>query len=345
MQRLLKLTMIGNIAMLLAASAFAAPSTNTFTVATYNVENWLLMERSGKPDQPKPADQKKAVFDVLAHVRADVLGLEEMGTKADLAELADGLKARGLEYPHVEWIESSDTNRHVALLSRFPIAQRFSRTDYTYLLAGKPTRVQRGLLDVQVKFNDAYSFRVIVAHLKSKRQTPDGDQAVMRGEEAKLLRTHIGKALKDEPQMNLIAIGDLNDTPDSEPVRTIIGVAPFALMDLMPVDSKGGRDTHLWRARSQFSRIDYLVVSPGMANEYVPESARIVDVEGWDKASDHRAVYAKFYAEDRKTPPAPATTESSTQTRYAAILGLVAFVIVAGSATITVVSRQRPSQR
>ena len=178
---------------LLAATSLTAQSTNAFTVAAYNVENWVLMERNGKPDQPKPASEKQAVFAVVAQIRPDVLSVAEMGTTNELAELAAGLRAKGLDYPYREWIEGADTNRHVALLSRFPIAQRFSRTDYTYLLAGKPTRVQRGFLDVLVKVNDDYSFHAIVAHLKSKRQTPEGDQAVMRAEEAKLLRTHIGK--------------------------------------------------------------------------------------------------------------------------------------------------------
>ena len=148
MRRLGKLTTVLSIAALVAVSSFAAQPTNTFTVAAYNLENWLLMDRDGQPDQPKPDSQKKAIFAVIAKVRPDVLGVEEMGSTNDLAELANGLRSQGLDYPYREWIQGADTNRHVSLLSRFPIVERFSRTDYNYLINGQPQRIERGILDV-----------------------------------------------------------------------------------------------------------------------------------------------------------------------------------------------------
>jgi endonuclease/exonuclease/phosphatase family metal-dependent hydrolase len=338
----------------IAVAAFATESTNTFTVAAYNVENWVLMERNGKADQPKPPAEKEAVFKILAQVRPDVLGVEEMGTADELEDLIGGLHEKGLEYPYREWIEGADSTRHVALLSRFPIARRFSRTDYNYLLNDKPQRIERGILDVEVKVNDSYSFRAVVAHLKSKRQSKIGDQAVMRLEEAKLLRAHVGKALKDNSRLNLITMGDFNDTPESEPIRTIIGELPFNLFDLMPVDSKGGHDTHYWKARDLFSRIDYLIVSPGMSNDYVEGSAHIADVPEWNDGSDHRAVYARFYDHDIGEPtatapaaktqapvtetPAPPAEKSSPPYAMLAIVVVVVIVIAA-----IIVYRQRPA--
>jgi endonuclease/exonuclease/phosphatase family metal-dependent hydrolase len=329
----------------LAAPVFAQ-STDTFTVAAYNVENWLLMERDGQKDQPKPAAEREAVSRVIAQVRPDVLGVEEMGTADELDDLLGGLHEKGLEYPYREWIEGADPTRHVALLSRFPFAQRFSRTDYNYLLNGKPQRIERGILDVEVKVNDQYSFRAVVAHLKSKRQSKIGDQAVMRLEEAKLLRAHVGKALKNTPGLNLIVMGDFNDTPESEPIRTLLGEPPFNLFDLMPVDSKGGHDTHYWKFRDLFSRIDYLIASPGLSNEYVEGSARIADVPEWNDASDHRTVYARFYDHDIGEPPGtvvaagPATEKTSPP--YVTLVIVVAVVVVIAA---IIVYRQRPRSK
>lgn len=343
-QRFQRFTTILCGAVLFAASSFAAESTNTFTVAAYNVENWVLMDRDGKADQPKPQAEQEAVFKVLAQVRPDVLGVEEMGGTNQLAELANGLREHGLDLPYREWIQGGDPTRHVALLSRFPIARRFSRTDYTYLLNGEPRPIERGILDVEVKVNDNYSFRVVVAHLKSKRQSKIGDQAVMRLEEAKLLRSHVGKALKDNPQLNLIAMGDFNDTPESEPIRAIIGESPFNLFDLMPVDSKGGHDTHYWKFRNLFTRIDYLITSPGMSNEYVEGSARIADVPEWNDASDHRAVYARFYQHDVGATPAGVTLTPTTGPSCPS--GYVVTAVVAGVVVLIaaiVVYRQRPT--
>lgn len=299
MHSLRKLAPVFSAVLLATTRLPAAPSTNTFTVAAYNIENWNEIERSGRPNQPKPASEKEAVWKVLTRVRPDVLGVEEMGKANDFAEFVTGLRNRGLDYPHTEWIQSADADRHVALLSRFPIEQRLSRTDYTYVLDGRSLPVQRGFLDVSVRVNDHYTFRAVVAHLKSKRQSSQGDQAGMRREEAKLLRAHIGKALKDDPQLRLIAMGDFNDTPESESIRTLVGETPFALFDLMPVDSQGRHDTHFWKARDLFSRIDYLITSPAMHADYVEGSARIADVPEWTAASDHRAIYARFLESDR----------------------------------------------
>ncbi len=283
------------------AAATASGATNqTFVVAAYNVENWLTMEAPDRPDGAKPEESKEKAVDMIALVRPDVLGVSEMGTRKDLADLTERLKKRGLDYPHQEWVEGADRTRHVALLSRFPIARRYSRTDYTYEMRDRPMRMQRGILDVQIRVNRSYSTRIIVVHLKSKREIPDGDQQHMRLEEARLLRAHIGKALKREPELNLLVMGDLNDTDNSETYKAIVGEPPFALVDLQPVTEKGYKGTHYWRGKREFSRIDYLLASPGLANEFVKGSAKIAQIEGWFLASDHLLISAEFYADDRK---------------------------------------------
>ncbi len=320
---------VATICLFAATSPVEAQSSNTFTVAAYNVENWVLMDRFGKQDQPKPDSERTAVLEIIAAVRPDVLGLGEMGQTNDLADVAAGLRQRGLDYPYSEWIQGSDGVRHVALLSRFPITERFSRNDYTYQLNDKPMLIQRGFLDVLVQVNDHYAFRAIVVHLKSKRPTDEGDQAVMRLEEARLLRQHIGKVLKKDPHLNLLAIGDFNDTPESEAMRTIIGDAPFQLVDLVPVDSQGKPYTHLRRRTQEYSRIDYLVASPAMSNEYVAGSARAADPPGWDKGSDHRAIYARFYDHDldQSAPVETSTTAARRATAQGTILIMVTITI------------------
>src|SRR5262245_32906817 len=87
--------------LLLALTTLACPVTwgevsNTFTVASYNVENWVLMERKSQTNQPKPETERAAVIEVLASVKPDVLGVIEIGSKKELAELSDGLRKRGL---------------------------------------------------------------------------------------------------------------------------------------------------------------------------------------------------------------------------------------------------------
>ena len=306
MKRLLTALFIALVTPLLAES------TNQFIIADYNVENWYSIERQGKPDQPKPIAEREGVLTVITTIRPDVLAVEEMGKTNDFAEFAAGLRAKGLDFPYQEWVQGADADRHVCLLSRFPIVTRQPQTNDTYLVDGKTTHVQRGFLDVMVKVNESYSFRALVAHLKSKRRSDYGDQAAMRLEEARLLRAHIGQILKESPAQNLVAMGDFNDTPDSEPIQVILSDPTVHLFALHPLDSTGKDGTHFWRARNEYSRIDYLVVSPGMSNEYVEGSARIADVPAWKTASDHRLLYGQFYDHDRGRVAEPAAATAVT---------------------------------
>src|ERR1043166_7817949 len=98
--------------LLLPASRAIAQTTNTFTIASYNIENWLLMERHGTADQPKPEEEKAAVYKVIGSIHPDVQGVCEIGSTTDFGELANGLKESGLDYPFREWIEGANLDRH-----------------------------------------------------------------------------------------------------------------------------------------------------------------------------------------------------------------------------------------
>lgn len=291
--------------LLVAAARADQPAPGTFTVAAYNLENWVLMERHGVSNAPKPEVEREAVVSVLTGVKPDVLGIEEMGTTNDLTDLRLRLKKRGLNYPYIEWIQGADPTRHVALLSRFPIVERLSHTNQAYQLAGHPMRIERGILDVRIQVNPRYSFRALVVHLKSKRQTEMGDQAVMRLEEARLLHQQIEEILRRDPNENFVIMGDFNDTPDSPAIHELTNTNCHSLFVLHPRDSKGYDSTHFWKFQRdpshRWSRIDYLMASPGMSNEYVAGSAKINDPHGWLDASDHRAISARFHIGDRGT--------------------------------------------
>jgi endonuclease/exonuclease/phosphatase family metal-dependent hydrolase len=333
--------LLGVLSILAIAFVTQAQTNATFTVGAYNVENWNSITRDGQTNQPKPQAAKDAVVAVIIEARPDILGLEEMGKTNDLAELRAMLAAKGLDYPHTEHVQAADKDRHVCLLSRYPIVSRQSRTDYTYELAGHTTANGRGILDVTVQVNPQYAFRALVVHLKSKRQV-DGsaDQAQVRLEEAKLLRAHIGKALKQDANENLIVMGDFNDTPEAAPIKAIVGEPPFALFPLPCKTSRGYEGTHLWRGRGEWSRIDYLMTSPGMSNEFIEGSAKIREGRADAEASDHRMVYASFQARDIGPAPQPkvvatakpakpiAISQTSAPVLYAVIIGLFAVVIV-----------------
>jgi predicted extracellular nuclease len=119
----------------------------------------------------------------------------------------------------------------------------------------------------------------------------------MRAKEASSLRDHIDTILAAAPDTNLMLFGDLNDTKNEYPIRQIIGSkgAPNHMMDLGLRDRRGEHWTYYWH---EYSRIDYLLVSPGLLKEVVPRKCGIDDSPFWNQASDHRAIYAVVFAVD-----------------------------------------------
>ena len=266
-------------------------------VASYNVENYLKMERKvdGKtvPDAPKPEQEIAAVIDVVKEINPDILGIVEMGDEKTLDEFRARLKAAGLDYPHKEWVRGTDAARHVALLSRFPIVARNSRDEVPFELNGKQMRVGRGILDVTVKLADNFLLHLVGAHLKSRREVPDLDQVAMRAKEAWYLREHLDKILRANPEEKLLLFGDMNDTKNEYPIKELLGSTrdPLRMKDLFLTDYYGYRWTHYWSSADIYSRIDYLMVSQGLWPDINMDKSGISSSRIWYKASDHRAIF------------------------------------------------------
>ena len=288
-------------------------SAEIFRVAAFNVENYL--------DQPtesrrsiKSDEAKAKVRETILAMKPDVIAFEEMGTLSALLELRDSLKRNGLEFPHYEHVSGWDTNIHVAVLSRFPIVTRRPHTNDTYLLNGRRYHVSRGFSEVDIQVNPDYQFTLIGAHLKSRRAVPEADEAEMRLEEAKLLREIVDKKLANNPNANLIVLGDFNDTYDTKAIKEIIGRRRTKLLDTRPAEPNGDNQphptnphysprnvtwTHYYGVEDSYSRIDYILLSPGMAREWVPSQTYIPTIANWGTGSDHRPVLATFEAQNK----------------------------------------------
>lgn len=284
----------------------------TFRVATYNLENYLDQPTESRT-HPKSAAAKAKIRENIRALNPDVLAIQEIGTTSALMELRDSLKAEGLNFPYWEHVTGFDTNIHVAVLSRFPFSARRPHTNETFLLGGRRFRVSRGFVEVDVSVNAHYSFTLISAHLKSKRPVGNADEAEQRLEEAKLLRKIIETDLAANPNANLIVLGDLNDTHDSPPVKTIIGRrGKHKLVDTRPAERNGDntpsanpawepRDitwTHFYGVEDTYSRIDYILLSPAMAREWIKSETYVLTLANWGVGSDHRPLVATFESVD-----------------------------------------------
>ena len=275
------------------------PSQGGLRFITYNVENWLTMDRRvGQKNvkaAPKPDSEKQAVIQILTRHTPDVIGLCEIGTPADLAEIQSQLKAAGLDLPHSHYTGGSDPERHLGLLSRFPIVSSVTPKEMEYQLTGRTHAINRGILDSTIEAHGR-SYRFIGVHLKSKRDSEQGDQEQIRQNEARLLRRHVDTVLKADEDARLIVYGDFNDTRNTPAIKTITGTynEPTYLTAIPAKDSQNHSWTHFWALRDIYSRFDFIMVSHGIREETDFHAAKIIDDPDWNDASDHRAVMAVF---------------------------------------------------
>lgn len=298
------------MALFAGSTLFAA---ETFRVAAYNVETYLDKPTESRKTV-KSAAAKAKVRESIRALKPDVIAFEEMGTVSALLELRDSLKAEGLDLPYYEHITGADTNIHVAVLSKFPFSGHRSHTNESFLLSGRRFEVSRGILEVDLKVNPNYEFTLFAAHLKSKRPVPQADEAELRLEEAKVLREKIDARLAADPNANVVVVGDLNDTYNSKSTKAVVGKFKFKLTDTRPAERNGDNQpnpanphweprnitwTHHFGAEDSYSRIDYILLSPGMTKEWVKEETFIPTVPNWGIGSDHRPVVATFTAENK----------------------------------------------
>jgi endonuclease/exonuclease/phosphatase family metal-dependent hydrolase len=286
----------------------AAPS---FSVATYNLENYLDAPAGTRPAKPPAARAK--IREALLALRPDVLAVQEMGSTNALLELRASLKSDGLDLPHWELVRGYDTNIHVAVLSRFPISARRPHVREGYLLQGRRLHVSRGFAEVDIQVSPAYSFTLFAVHLKSKRQVAVADEAEMRLEEARLLREILDARLRANPATNLVVVGDMNDTVDSPAMRRILGRGRTALVDTRPAERNGDDApnpnprypprrvlwTYYYGVEDSYTRIDYILLSPGMVREWDAQGTYVLTLPNWGVGSDHRPIRAGFRAEDK----------------------------------------------
>lgn len=276
-----------------------APSAGGFRFITYNVENWLTTDRyvDGKTlkGRPKPESEKKAVIEILARHSPDIIGICEVGKATDLADIQERLKAAGLDLPHSHYTGGSDPTRHLGLLSRFPIISTARPAETEYQLAGKTFAINRGILDATVEARGK-SYRFLGLHLKSKRDSEQGDQEAIRLHEARLLRRHLDSILKANADARLIVYGDMNDTRSTPVIKTITGKYsdPASLTVIPAKDSRETAWTHHWALHDIYSRFDFVMVTRSLRKEVDFPAAKILDDDGWDQASDHRPVLAVF---------------------------------------------------
>ena len=283
-----------------AVAQCAALEGETLVVATYNVENYGLMDRRVESifhaGYPKPESEKKALREAIEAIGADILALQEMGGPAYLDELRHDLKAEGLDYPYSAIVEAEDADRHIALLSRLRLKSivRHDRIEFAYL--GGTARVKRGLLEAVISGPDG-DFTVYVLHLKSRlTDRPDDPQAqIRRLGEATAVRNLIRARFPVASQGRFVVLGDFNDGRNSRALKRLERIGSEAIADCLPAaDTRGETWTEVYRGEGSYTDLDHILVSPALSGSVAGGAASVYDGPETNAASDHRPVFARL---------------------------------------------------
>lgn len=270
--------------------------TGTLRLATYNIRNLFdgIQNPGKEPEKAKPEKEKAALAQAMRDINADVIGLQEVESKEVLTQFRDQYLA-DMGYREVVLVEANDPRGiDVALMSRYPVTAVKSHKDVRFPVPGQaqPAGFSRDVLQVRVQGPNNYALTVFVLHLKSQH---GGDEADVRREaEARAAQQIIGAFQKANPRENVIVMGDFNDTPLEKPIQPL--VSGLGLTDVIMKDL--GSDTWVFTYHPQKyrSRIDFMLLSPSMMNEYIPRSVKLYKPskqgEQWQKlhfydASDH----------------------------------------------------------
>ncbi len=267
-------------------------------IGTYNVRNYLTMDRlvegRWRPEYPKPESEKKVVRETILAVRPDLIALQEIGERAHLLELQRDLASEGLEYSGSAWLEAHDSERHLATLwteNLDVVVVEHPNLPIRYM--GEVDFVKRGMLELRIE-DVKGEWSLFNLHLKSKYTNVKSDplSSKRRTLEGRAARDRILAVYPRPDEARYLIVGDLNDSPVSGAVRAFLRKGERDLS--LPVESSddlGFRWTHYYRKEDSYSRIDYILRSPGWGDVFNGIKGRIDRRPNYYDGSDHRLVW------------------------------------------------------
>lgn len=269
---------------------------DTLTLATYNVENYGPADRMTtdgyRKDYPKPEAEKAALRRVIRGINADVLVLQEMGDQPYLDELQRDLRADGCDYRYSALATAADADRHIAILSKRPLADVATLANLEFSYLGTKERVKRGVLRATVG-----DLTVFAIHLKSRfTERPDDPLCTLRrAGEASAIRDAVLHSFPDPMHAKVVILGDCNDSKASKAVERLEhrGTTPVTLL-LPAADANGETWTYRYAKEDRYERVDHIFVTPALQPAVVRGAATIYAGPGVAEASDHRPVVVQL---------------------------------------------------
>lgn len=276
----------------------APPPPDPIQVMFFNLYNYEVEAE----DRLKPEKAMEACATLVTEICPDVLVVCEMGSDKAFRDFRKRLSDKGCEYPYSSLVEAYDRYRRLAVFAKTAPVQVKHDVTSSYNIKDTRVLVRRGFAHCVFTLGDEYTLHVVGAHLKSKAFHRLG-QTDMRRYEARRLRYLVDDILKQDPEANVVVVGDMNDTRASSPINAIVNRrlgTERELFDLRPADPSGVLWTHFWDDEDTYSRFDYAFVTYHTLPEIDFAKTRIVAHKDWQRASDHRPVLVTLVPRNRQ---------------------------------------------
>lgn len=213
---------------------------------------------------------------VINEVNADIIGLVEVENRIVLTKFNDSVipNIGGEKYDHLMLIDGNDDRGiDVGIVTRKPytidsIVSHIDDTDETGII------FSRDCPEYRIKISSEKTLLVMVNHFKSKGFGSQESSNKKRKRQAKQV-AKIYKERLDQGFEHIAILGDLNDTPKSDPLSPLLG-SELDLTDVMTLDkfeSDGRVGTHANGTKS--GKLDYILLSP--------ELVKLVDRAGIER--------------------------------------------------------------
>lgn len=293
------------LGLLLCVPASLLAESGTLRVATYNLQNYLEMDRlvegRFRMDYPKREREKSVLRESIREANADVLALQEIGSLEHLVELRKDLAAEGLRYNGAYVLEAEDPVRRVGALWKEGITiEPVPHGDLDYKYFEKRDKVKRGMLELKIHSSSTSEIlSVFVLHLKSRYTTDprDPEAEIRRVSEAQAARNRILEIYPEPSRSRFLILGDLNDQRHTSAIRRFLVRGDTDISEICDArDQSGLIWTHFYKKGGEYSLIDYILISPGFSVSL--KRSGILDRADFFEGSDHRLVWADFAWED-----------------------------------------------
>jgi endonuclease/exonuclease/phosphatase family metal-dependent hydrolase len=203
---------------------------------------------------------------VIQTLDADIVGVVEAESRPSLLRFRDDVIAKGLPnarpFEHVMLIDGNDDRGiDVAIMTRpgFDIEMIRSHVDD---LNGTNRIFSRDCAEYHLRTPTNAKLVILVNHFKSKGFGAQVDSNAKRKAQAARVRA-IYDGLRQDGIANIAVLGDLNDTPDSDPLSPLLQATDLKDISAHPnFDDHGRPGTFANGTKS--NKIDYILLSPAL---------------------------------------------------------------------------------